>query len=285
MNINWIETCISASIFAVISVIITALLNPVIKLFGKQKLFLYVIVFLLILISLFIFKNKLYNNGSSVNPHPVDIFIVFAGTQDMEVYRNSIILALNDVKKIVKEHWLKNHDEETRPDIRFSTTIYSGYIERPNHYKRVPLEKKNLREIESFLNEHDFSEKNDKPAVFNAIYGTLNEGISEMRKESFRAIILIGDGGDNSPSDTRIHKMKTIIKLLEEHQCYFYAIHTANFDNKTASEKFEMQTKHIKDGLPQGYAEYIHETEPEKVREVIYNKIINLWLDTEKYLL
>jgi hypothetical protein len=212
-------------------------------------------------------------------PNVVDIFFVFDGSGSMREYKDSVIQAVKQVQQAATDYWLEHYPGETQADIRFSLTMYKDYSEAPNHYKRIPLDKDNAREIETFLNDYDFSGGQDQPAVFHGISSTLKDGEPEMRKESFRMMILIGDMGNmgvsNEP-DPKGHTITSIISQLKTTQSDFYAIHLASSLKDPAFVKFEREAKNIKNKLPQGYAEYIPLIDPRKVKEEIYDKIIQI---------
>jgi hypothetical protein len=213
-------------------------------------------------------------------PNAVDIFFVFDGTGSMSDYKDSVIQAVKQVQDAATDYWRQqHHSAEKEADIRFSLTMYKDYRESPNHYKRIPLEKDNLSKIEKFLNEHNFSGGEDKPAVFNGISNTLKDGRAEMRKESFRAIVLIGDMGNMGVSDNpdpEGHTVQSIINQLKIHQCDFYAIHVASSDSKDACVKFKKEAEKIKISLHKDCSAYIALTDPDKVKEEIYDKIIKI---------
>ena len=211
-------------------------------------------------------------------PSAVDIFFVFDGTGSMNVYKDAVTAAVEEVQSAATYYWQENFPGEKKASIRYSIAMYKDYMEA-EYYKRIPLEDNNVNKINEFLQTHDYSGGVDEPAVFNGIISAIKDGTVEMRKGSFRAVILIGDmgnlGASNEP-DPNGHTIEDIMGMLETNDCDFYAIHTASAYTEEEYAKFEREAKTIVEALKEGYAAYIPLTSLGKVKEEIYDKVITL---------
>ena len=211
-------------------------------------------------------------------PSAVDIFFVFDGTGSMNIYKDAVTAAVEEVQSAATYYWQENFPGEKKASIRYSIAMYKDYIEA-EYYKRIPLEANNFDKIIDLLETHDYSGGVDEPAVFNGIISAIKDGTVEMRKGSFRAVILIGDmgnlGASNEP-DPNGHTIEDIMGMLETHDCDFYAIHTASAYTEEEYAKFEREAKTIVEALKEGYAAYIPLLSLGKVKEEIYDKIITL---------
>ncbi len=208
----------------------------------------------------------------------VDILFVIDGTGSMKKYKDSVIEAVKQAKQASFDYWREHFPGESLADLRFSISMYKDYSE-PDYYSREGLQNYKENKIEIFIKNHKFTSGDDMPAVFNGILSTLRDSAKEMRKESFRAVILIGDMGNLGKStapDPKGHNVNKIVDQLKELQCDFYAIHVASEYYHYAITKFKKEAEAIISKLEQGKSEYIPITDPKKVREKIYEKIMTL---------
>ncbi len=208
----------------------------------------------------------------------VDILFVYDGTGSMKKYKDSVIEAVKQAKQASVDYWKQNFPGESLADLRFSIAMYKDYSES-DYYRREGLQDDKDNKIGDFITKHKFSGGDDMPAVFNGISSALKDGAGEMRKESFRAVILIGDMGNMGKSndpDPKGHNIDKIVGQLKANQCDFYAIHVASGFNHKALLKFENEAKTIAERLDEGTSEYIPMKDPKKVKAEIYDKVMDL---------
>lgn len=210
----------------------------------------------------------------------VDILIVYDGTGSMSKFKNAVIGAVNEIQGAATDFWEKKHQGELKADLRFSVTMYKDY-DLPDTYRRSPLKTNNATEVTQFIEEHDFTGGKDEPAVFNGISSALRDSVPELRKESFRAMFVIGDMGNLGASrdpDPEGHSLDKITKMLQSEHFDFYAIHVANDQPDLAFQKFAQESTAIKDQLKEGTADVIslNQTSQEGVKRTIYERVFDL---------
>ena len=212
-------------------------------------------------------------------PNIVDIVIVFDGTGSMEVYKEAVISAVSSIQKAAHDFWEKNYSNEIPADIRFSITMYKDYSEK-DHYRRLPLEKNNWKDIKNFLDQHQFDGGRNEPAVFHGISTSLKDTAQEFAPDAFRALFLIGDMGNMGDSlgkaDPKGHTTQKIISQLKGSTCDFYAIHVADPAVRDSFARFKEEATTIKNSLAEGRSGYLALTDPGSVKSQIYEKILQL---------
>ena len=211
-------------------------------------------------------------------PNALDILFVFDGTGSMKQYKDAIAQAVKEVQNATKDFWEKNYNAESKPEVQFSIVMYKDYSEN-DCYKREPLGKDNASKIEAFIQNHTYAGGQDQPAVFQGISQAVKDATPEMRQGSFRAVILIGDMGNmgiSDQGDPKGYTTEKIIQSLKGSSCDFYAVHVASAQTETACTKFKSEANEIICKFQEGTACYLPVTDPKKVKEEIYDKIMEL---------
>lgn len=228
----------------------------------------------------------------------VDILFVFDGTRSMNRYKHEVLGAMQEVKNSAVQYWKENYPGEKQAEIRFSVAMYKDYTE-PDYFKRMPLGKDNFSQIQKFVEDHRYSGGRNRPAVFHAIDAALKAAKKEFRKESFRAVFLIGDMGnmgvseDPDPGRPGLPKKERekneaeggcytaegVAEALRQNDCDFYAIHVASKRTRPAYRKFAAQAETIRGGVKsEGLlaSDYIPLSDPRAVRLELADRITEL---------
>ncbi len=228
-------------------------------------------------------------------PNVVDILFVFDGTGSMRRYRHEVLGAVQEVVASARQYWRDNYPGEKEAELRFSVAMYKDYTEK-DCFKRLPLERDSLTQIETFIEDHRFSGGRNRPAVFHAIVSSLAAAKKEFRKESFRAVFLIGDMGNmgvsNKPDpgptgrlkpvgakevkDQPFYTTASVLTALQENDCDFYVIHTAGRRRQDAYVRLREDAETIGNAMRGGISEYIPLTEPHAVQRELAKKITQL---------
>lgn len=197
----------------------------------------------------------------------IDLLFVIDSTGSMRNYFSTVASAVTEIAETLRQEFPIG---DGGPRLRFSVVFYRDYVDEEGRAgstyltKRLPFTS-NTGEVARFLeNEADDMPcvgcGGDEPeAVFHAIDYALAAGAAELaeRRDSFRAVVLIGDKGNHEP-DPRGFDVARVAKALAAHKCDFFSLQVAApkvRETDGAARLFEHQSREISRllGSPAGH--------------------------------